>query len=530
MNRLPEIGSSLANVMVAAPSEDQLLADAAEQIRYSFAADECDIFLGDKVSLTLRASTGNPDMVGRVRQGSGAGLAGAATSQNRPLIIPEALSDKDAYRRVPWEKLDHQSALVVPMPEDSAPLGAVVVYRKEKWAISDHDVLKLVRLAAELSTGLRIYRAAFEAGSQANRLGVLSEVTKTLTDSPYLEEILQLLVTLTARRFNYKVVTVRLLDEKRQELVLRATQANNRAYQNKRAIKLGESIAGRAIQTGEIVVVEDVQASDEYIGHDLAEEQGLRSMACIPLLIGGKAVGVLSCYTGEVREFAEDEIAALETLANQAAVMIEHAKLQVRNTLMQEMHHRVKNNLQQIASLLRLQLRQSHYKNIAEALNDSLSRILAIAAVHELLSRDDLDHVSVKSIAETLGHHMQQSLLMPAKQILFSVGGDEVYLNTNQATQVALILNEMISNAVEHGVENRRDGEIHINIEENGQEVGLWVSNNGDPLPEGFDPTGGQLGLQIIRSLAGALGGKFVISDRLGWTVCEVKFSRQLAE
>lgn len=530
MNRLPEIGSSLANVMVAAPSEEQLLADAAEQVRYSMGADACDIFLGDQSVLTLRASTSHPDLVGRVRQGSGAGLAGGATVQNKPLVIPEGLNEREAYRRLPWENLPFQSALVVPLPEDSAPLGSVIVYRSDRWAISDMEVVKLVRLTAELSTGLRIYRAAFEAGSQANRLGVLSEVTKTLTDSPYLEEILQLLVNLTARRFNYKVVTVRLLDEKRQELVLRATQANNRAYQNKRAIRLGESIAGRAIQSGQIIVVEDVQASEEYIGHDLAEEQGLRSMACIPLLIGGKAVGVLSCYTGEVREFTEDELAALETLANQAAVMIEHAKLQVRNTLMQEMHHRVKNNLQQIASLLRLQLRQSHYKNIEEALNDSLSRILAIAAVHELLSRDDLDHVSIKSIAETLGHHMQQSLLMPAKHIAFSVGGDEVYLNTNQATQVALILNEMVSNAVEHGFENRREGEIHINVEQRGDEVGLWVSNNGDPLPDGFDPTGGQLGLQIIRSLAGALGGKFVISDRLGWTVCEVKFTRQLAE
>ena len=531
MNRLPEAGSSLANVMVSAKSEDLLLADAALTLMAAMGADGCDIFLGDKAALALRASTEDPEMAGRIHQGRGAGLASYVVGNNRPYPVPERLAENEPFRRVPWgEPNDFQSALAVPMPEDTDPHGAVVVYRREQWAINDQEVFKLVRLAAELSTGLRIYRGAFDAGSQSNRLGVLSEVTKTLTDSPYLEEILQLLVNLTAQRFNYKVVTVRLLDEKRQELVLRATQATNRAYQNKPAIKLGESIAGQAIQKGEVIVVEDVQETEEYIGHDLAVEQGLRSMACIPLVIAGRTVGVMSCYTDEVRGFGEDELAALETLANQAAVMIEHAKLQVRNTLMQEMHHRVKNNLQQIASLLRLQLRQSHYKNIEEALNDSLSRILAIAAVHELLSRDDLDHVSVKSIAETLGHHMQQSLLMPAKSIAFSVGGDEVFLNTNQATQVALILNEMIANAVEHGFEKRKEGEIHINVEQRGDEVGLWVSNNGEPLPPDFDPGGGQLGLQIVRSLAGALGGKFMISDRLGWTVCEVKFTRALAE
>ncbi|MFX8082975.1 histidine kinase dimerization/phosphoacceptor domain -containing protein, partial [Acinetobacter baumannii] len=76
-------------------------------------------------------------------------------------------------------------------------------------------------------------------------------------------------------------------------------------------------------------------------------------------------------------EFTPDEVRALETLAGQAAVLIENAKLQVRSTLMQEMHHRVKNNLQQVASLLRLQIRHGGYKTLEQALTDTLSRILA---------------------------------------------------------------------------------------------------------------------------------------------------------
>ena len=200
-----------------------------------------------------------------------------------------------------------------------------------------------------------------------------------------------MLVNLTAQQFNYRVCTVRLLDESRGELVLRATQAPAKAYQRKRAIKLGESIAGRAIDENKPQIVRDVQDSVDYIGHDLAVEQGLRSMICIPLMLQDRPVGVLSCYTSELHEFGPDEIKALETLAKQAAFSIEHAKLQVRSTLMQEMHHRVKNNLQQIASLLRLQMRMSRYTSLEEALNDTLSRILAIATVHDLLSRDDLD-------------------------------------------------------------------------------------------------------------------------------------------
>ncbi|MFM9768183.1 histidine kinase dimerization/phosphoacceptor domain -containing protein, partial [Streptomyces scabiei] len=81
----------------------------------------------------------------------------------------------------------------------------------------------------------------------------------------------------------------------------------------------------------------------------------------------------LTCYTAEIRNFEQDEVDALETLAKQAAVSIEHAKLQVRHTLMQEMHHRVKNSLQQVASLLQLQARHGSYKSLQEALDDCLS-------------------------------------------------------------------------------------------------------------------------------------------------------------
>lgn len=226
-----------------------------------------------------------------------------------------------------------------------------------------------------------------------------------------------------------------------------------------------------------------------------------------------------------------DEIKALETLAKQAAVSIEHAKLQVRNTLMQEMHHRVKNNLQQIASLLRLQMRHGRYKTLEEALDDCLSRILAIAAVHDLLSREDLDHVGIRSIAETLVQHQQSSFILPDRKIKFQVRGEDIGLNMNQATQMALVLNELIQNAVEHGFKVTPQGEIHITVERDDEEVKVWVSNSGDCLPEGFDPSlVSNLGLKIVDNLARALGGRFKMSDSLGWTVAEVKFPRASGE
>jgi two-component sensor histidine kinase len=160
-----------------------------------------------------------------------------------------------------------------------------------------------------------------------------------------------------------------------------------------------------------------------------------------------------------------------------------------------------------------------------------LARILAISAVHDLLSREDLDFVGLRSIAEILVQYQQQSLILPDRVITFDIRGEDVRLSMNQATQVALILNELIQNAVEHGFRTVSEGEVHINFETRGAEIALWVSNSGNTLPADFSPAShGHLGLQIVQSLVRGLGGHLVIEDRLGWTVAEVVFTRSGGE
>lgn len=525
---------SLSSAWRQASSDRERFQNISHYLRKELEVDAVDILTAASGgSLILISSLTNPELIERLRLGKGVGLVGAAMSSQEAIQIPYDL--KADPRNLPVDGLDsddYKSAIVVPYYVNEDFSGAVYLRKfSPTELIPQTELDRITQRITSIFQAFAAFQDGFAAGANVNKLDVLSEVARTVTTSPYLEEVLQLLVNITAKRFNYRVVTVRLLDPERQELILRATQATNKAYQRKRAIKLGESIAGRAIQSREPVFTLDVLNDEDYIGHDLAEEQGLRSMICIPLIVQDRPVGVMSCYTGETRQFSDDEISVLMTLAQQTAVSIEHSRLQVRHTLMQEMHHRVKNNLQQVASLLRLQLRQSHYKSLEDALTDSLSRIQAIAAVHELLSRDDLDHVSIQHIAEMLCTHQQQSFIMPGKIIRFSVRGDQVHLNMNQATQVALVLNEMIQNAVEHGFSNAESGEIHITVEDKEGEIGIWVSNDGDPIPEGFDAAkSGQLGLQIIHSLSGALGGTFKIENRIGWTVCELIFTRQAAE
>ncbi len=515
-------------------SEDDLLNEMVHIVQRETHADSCDILFRDSQDgLILRASTVVPEMVGRLKLGKGIGISGQVITQGEGEYVSNKAYEHPNYAKYPGLS-EHESGAVavVPLRHVTGHLFGVLLLRRHKpWRFSAPVRKKLEDCGTSVAMVYKSFRAGFQVGAQSNRLGALSEVTQRMTNSPYLDEILQLLVNLTAQQFNYKVCTVRLIDEAGKELVLRATQATVKAYQRKRAIKIGESIAGRALEEDRPIIVRDVQTDSEYIGHDLAVEQGLRSMICVPLSIADKPVGVLSCYTEEVRDFSADEVKALETLAQQAALAIENAKLQVRGTLMQEMHHRVKNNLQQVASLLRLQLRTANYKTLEQALNDVLTRILTISAVHDLLSREDLDHVGLKSIAEALVHHHQSSLLMPNKKISFVVRGDDLKLNMNQATSVALLLNELISNAIEHGFEVCSEGEIHVTVEEKEGNVNLWVSNSGDKLPPDFDPNQSRsLGLQIVENLARSMNGTFSIRDVLGWTVSEISFPRQTGE
>lgn len=519
-------------LQVRAESEDQLLADLAALVRTEFGAAACELLLlMGTDAVVLRASTSVPEQVGQVQFAPQQGLTGYVLRTGEVVVRERGKAHPDEIQFPGLEDDQFQTSVFAPLVVDKQAIGVLVLRHVASEPYRAPARQRLTRTAEAVALCVAGWRRAYTQGDKADRLGALSEVTRIISRSPYVEEIIQLLVNVTAEQFGYKVCTVRLLDSSSKELVLRATQAKSPEYQRKRSIRVGESIAGRAVVEKRPIIVHDVLLEEEYIGHDLAAEQGLRSMICLPLMVEGHAIGVLSCYTEELHDFPEPEVKTLTTIAQQAALSIERAKLQVRSTLMQEMHHRVKNNLQQVVSLLRLQLRHKHYASIEDAINDSIGRILAISAVHDLLSREDLDRVDLKTIAESLVGHLQMSQMGPEKRIKFDVRGQEVRLSMTQATQVALVLNELIQNALEHGFADRSEGEVHITFEGPGDQVCIWVANNGNPLPTGFDVVGSaHLGLQIVTNLAGALGGSFKLSDSLGWALAEVQFTRATSE
>jgi signal transduction protein with GAF and PtsI domain len=163
----------------------------------------------------------------------------------------------------------------------------------------------------------------------------LSKIGKAITSELYLEDILKLIVTVTAQSMGSKLCSLMLLNDK-SELVIRATQSVSEAYTKKAPIRLGEGISGKVASENKPVTIFNVQEEKEYKYKELAKKEGISSLLCVPLSVKGKVIGVINLYTSEPHKFTKNEIHVLTAVANQAALVIENTELMVKTKVIQE--------------------------------------------------------------------------------------------------------------------------------------------------------------------------------------------------
>jgi len=164
----------------------------------------------------------------------------------------------------------------------------------------------------------------------------LSRIGEAITSDLYLEDILKLIVTVTAEVMGSKICSIMLLDTVKKELTIKATQSMNKEYLNKRPLKLGEGIAGKVAQENKPAIVENIQEEEEYKFKDIGIKEGLVSMLSVPLHVKGKVIGVLNTYTSIPHSFSDYEINILKTVADQAAILIENYRLVVETKVIKE--------------------------------------------------------------------------------------------------------------------------------------------------------------------------------------------------
>src|SRR5207237_395283 len=299
-----------------------------------------------------------------------------------------------------------------------------------------HDEIELVvAIAAQVAQTIEHAQLYAQAQRRVAELEALAKISEAVSESLYLEESLEAIVKTT----------------------MEAVDA-----------------------TGAALVLED---------GNIAWPEGRSGQHAVrlPLRWKRRQIGELVCDRDT--PFTSDERALLVSIAHHAAVALEHGRAVMRGVLAQEIHHRVKNNLQTVASLLRLQAQAADGVDPQKALDDSVNRILAIAAVHEVLTEQREEEVELAELLDRLRAQLVEGL-GAGKRVEAELA--TVSLAGNRATALALVFSELFQNALEHGGQSvrvelgRRDGDVVLAVADDGR---------------GLDGATGGTGLSIVRAL-----------------------------
>ncbi len=243
-----------------------------------------------------------------------------------------------------------------------------------------------------------------------------------------------------------------------------------------------------------------------------------------PIKDKSEIFGVLNIDNG--RDFAPRELDVIEDIVellareikDESIYNLERAKRREREILLKEIHHRVKNNLQLISSMLNLQILRVKDADLIRILSNCTSRIDTMALIHtQLYQGEDLDDISMKNFLRELVEAIHQLYPYPGKGIRFDVNAGRVFFPLDRAIPCGLIVNELVSNAIKYAFPKQAEALISVHLKKKRRNYTLSVSDNGLGLPEGFgadEPF--SLGMDLVRTLTEQLNGKLQIESEPG--------------
>jgi len=283
-----------------------------------------------------------------------------------------------------------------------------------------------------------------------------------------------------------------------------------------------------------------------FLRNDPFVSSDIHSVLCVPLKVKQKILGSICVYSSHRHLLSPEQMQLVVTFANEAAIAIENARLyeetrrglELKSVLLRELHHRVKNNLATVGGILKLQRRRTKSPEVRNILSESVNRVEGLAATHDLLAHEDVGEARVDDIARKIVGVANANLTPPGKHITIRVEPCPVVIPSRAVTILALVLNEMVSNALKHGMVGQHEGSVTIrgSAEESGQVCVQVIDSGSDPVVEFTSAENGEgggegLGLSLIRNLIGDLGGTFSLrraklaaADQQALTIAEVRF------
>jgi two-component system, sensor histidine kinase PdtaS len=444
---------------------EEVLSLVARKVADALHADACFVYLYDDRAdeLVLRATHGTrvDEMTQRPRMRPGEGITGSAAEARAPVMLPHQAHLDPRFKNFPnLPEDEYESILAVPILARGELLeGALNLRTREPREFTDDEIELLLAIAAQVAQSIEHAKLYAEAQRRVQELEALARISEAVSEALYLEESLEAIVKTT-------------MDA------------------------LSASGAALVLEDGAIAWPEG-----------RADAHAIRQ----PLRWRGRQIGEL--VADRATPFSQHDRELLASIAQQAAVALEHGRAVMRGVLAQEIHHRVKNNLQTVASILRLQARAPGEIDSRKALDDSVNRILAIAAVHEVLTEQRDDDVD---LAELLGR--LRAMLVQGVGVGREVEAnlEPVSLAGNRATALALVFSELLGNALEHG-----GNHVQVALHRQNGDVVLAVADDGPGIAT--EPAAGT-GLSIVRALVrDELRGTLDLSNE-GGTRAEVRF------
>ena len=427
----------------------------AHEVAAALETDACFVYLYDERAdeLVLRATHGTvvEDATRQPRMRPGEGITGVAAAERVPVMIPSKAHLDPRFKRFPnLPEDEYESILAVPILARETLEGALNVRTREPRAFTGGEIELLVAIASQVARTIEHAKLYEQAQRRVRELEALARISEAVSESLYLEESLSEIVQTTVESLH---------------------------------------------ATGAALVLEDGR---------VAWPEGRAGAHAVRLPLRWKRRRIGELVVDRDTPFTDEDRQLLEAIGHHAAVALESGRMALRGVLAQEIHHRVKNNLQTVASLLRLQARAEGV-DPRKALGDSVNRILAIAAVHEVLTEHREDVVDLHELVDRLRAMLVQGLGV-AKEVTADL--EDVELAGQRATALALVCSELLGNALEHG-----GGRISITLRERGGTVVLAIADDGRGMRGASDGTG----LSIVRALVrDELGGTLELVDERG--------------
>ncbi len=201
-------------------------------------------------------------------------------------------------------------------------------------------------------------------------------------------------------------------------------------------------------------------------------------------------------------------------LSDVTAIREKERQILVKDSVIREIHHRVKNSLNTIAGMLRMQARRSRNEETKKALQTAIDRILGISQIHEILAKQEGDKVEWHEVMKKTIELALTSLSTIKVDLQIKNNAKPIYLNTDKAVPLAIAVNELVHNAIEHGFHQQKKGILIIEEQIQDKQLHIIISNSGEKLPQNFNESNYDLGLQIVKTLSEIeLKGHFSITN-----------------